>query len=250
MVMPAPDFAMLVLAALASVAAGFAYSMLLRANPRFRAAKVLSWVSALGFWSVGVIWGATASVYPLGWRMAAAGAAGAVVSAALVWVIADINSQSKPPPTVANNRIQIILGPYDTVEPAGINRSRTVRIRIENNTDNEISDGQLDILNLDPPASGHERLLLKGEIRLAPRKHTFAPVASYNEGTSQAKPGTWIRLAIPIAPVYGGGPGNLPVQPHTFHLKFSSPEFGVFDEVACRLFVDSGHVLHLEGWTN
>jgi hypothetical protein len=152
-----------------------------------------------------------------------------------------------------SQRVKIVIRAgdrFEIVQPSGVNRTRTVSVKIENNTDNEISDGRLDILNLDPPAHGHEKLLLKGEIRLSARKHTFIPVAHYNEGTSQAKVGTWIRLAIPIAPVFGGGPGNLPVQPHTFLLKFSSPESGLFDEIACRLSVDANHVLHLDDWAN
>jgi hypothetical protein len=183
---------------------------------------------------------------------------------AIIYVALRLRKTSQTSGAVAANEVQVLVFSkshrakivfgtgydFEIVQPSGVNRARTVSIRIENNTDSEIADGRIDILNLDPPADGHENLLLKGEIRLAPHKHTFIPVAFYNEGTSRAKPGTWIRLAIPIAPVYGGGPGNLPLQPHTFHLKFSSAEFGMFDEVACRLFVDSGHVLHLEDWAN
>jgi hypothetical protein len=53
-----------------------------------------------------------------------------------------------------NKRIKIIIGtgaPYETVEPVGVNRRRTIRVRIENNTDAEISNGKLQVLNLDPP---------------------------------------------------------------------------------------------------
>jgi len=150
---------------------------------------------------------------------------------------------------VSTRSVKIFIGvgsPFEIVQPSGVNRTRAVSVKIENNTDDEISDARLEIVSLDPPANGHEKLLLKGEIKLSPRKHLFIPVADYNEGTSQARVGTWIRLAIPIAPAYGGGPGNLPVKPHTFHLKFSSSEYGLFDEVACLLFVDSNHILHLK----
>jgi hypothetical protein len=41
---------------------------------------------------------------------------------------------------------------------------------------------------------------------------------------------------------------NLPVEPHTFHLKFSTLEGGLFDEVFCRGLVDADHVLHLDNW--
>lgn len=95
--MSAPEFAMLVIAALASVAAGLVYAMLARDKPGFVAAKVLSWASALGFGSLGVIWGATNITYPLGWRVVAGAALGAIVCGALVWALADISGQSKPP---------------------------------------------------------------------------------------------------------------------------------------------------------
>lgn len=95
--MSAPDFSMLVIAALASVAAGIAYAVLTRENPGFLAAKVLSSLSAIGFGSLGVIWGSTTSAYPLGWRIAAASLLGAIAAGSLAWVFADINSQFKRP---------------------------------------------------------------------------------------------------------------------------------------------------------
>jgi hypothetical protein len=91
----APEFAIAVIGALASVAAALAYAVLSRDKPSFLAAKVLSWVSAIGFGSLGVIWGSTNSTYVLGWRVAASALLGAVVAATLTWVLADIGGQSK-----------------------------------------------------------------------------------------------------------------------------------------------------------
>jgi Leucine-rich repeat (LRR) protein len=93
--MGAPEFAIAIIAALASVAAALAYAVLSREKPSFFAAKVLSWASAIGFGSLGVIWGSTNSTVTLGWRVAAAASLGAVVAAALTWVLADISGQPK-----------------------------------------------------------------------------------------------------------------------------------------------------------
>jgi hypothetical protein len=54
--MGGPEFAIAVIGALASVAAAFVYAVLSREKPSLFAAKVLSWVSAIGFGSLGVIW--------------------------------------------------------------------------------------------------------------------------------------------------------------------------------------------------
>jgi hypothetical protein len=153
------------------------------------------------------------------------------------------------PPTVSDKQsVQVLLGtgaPYETVEQAGLNRSRTVRVKIENNTNSEISNGKLEILNLDPPKNGNKDWLLKDGITIGPHKHTFVGVAAYNEGTSQAPVGTWIRLLVPMpSGFFAEAMPNLPVVPHTFHLKFSTLEGGLFDEVYCGLFVDQHHILH------
>ena len=116
--------------------------------------------------------------------------------------------------------------PFETVAPAGKNRNRTVRVKIENVTDAEISNGTVSILSLDPPQKEHTNFFLKGDITIGPRRHIFIDVANYSEGTSRAPPGPSIRLLIPIPAGYLfiGLPGNLPVRPHTFQLNFSSLE--------------------------
>ena len=171
----------------------------------------------------------------------------------LLFLAAAAVNQLSPRAAVATARgkaVQISMGnggPYETVEPAGVNRARTIRVKIENNTDAEISNGKVQVLDLDPPYRGNKDWLLKEGITIGPHKHAFVEVAAYNEGSSQAQPGASIRLIVPM----GGGffaeaYPNLSVEPHTFQLKFSTLEGGLFDEIYCRLFVDSNHVLHLE----
>ena len=146
--------------------------------------------------------------------------------------------------------IQIVFrneAPFVTVAPAGVNRRRMIRVRIDNNTDKAISNGRLDVSDLDPPYRDHPNWLLKDAISVAPHDHTFVEVVYYDEGSSQAKPGTIMRLAVPI----GGGffaeaYPSLPLTPHTFFLKFSTLERGLSDEMYCKIYVASDHVLHFE----
>ena len=153
-------------------------------------------------------------------------------------------------------RAKIIFGTgrfFETVERVGANNSRTVQVQIQNKTDDEISNGTMSVVNLDPPNKGHKDFLLKCDIRIGPRKYSFIDVAAYNEGTSEAKPGPWIRLLIPMPSgpfLFNGLPGNLPIIPHTFQLQFSTLGNDVLDKVYCRIFVDQDHVLHLEDWGN
>jgi hypothetical protein len=146
---------------------------------------------------------------------------------------------------------QIVIGtgkPYETVEPSGVNRTRVVRVKIQNNTAAEISNGTLKLINLDPPNNGYKDFLLKDYITIGPHGRIFIGVAAYNEGTSEALVGQWIQLIIPSAAGYfmPATFGHLPVGiPHTFHLNFSCLS-GIYDEVYCRLHVDSDNVLHLE----
>ena len=156
-------------------------------------------------------------------------------------------------PSRAAHHAKIIFGtghPFETVAPSGVNRSRTVRVKIQNETDSEISNGMLQLLGLDPPNKDHKDFLIQNGITIGPHKHTFVGIAAYNEGTSEARVGIWIQLLLPPAPggFFGPFPGNLPVAPHTFYLRFSSLEGGTLDEVYCRITVDQNHILHLEDW--
>jgi hypothetical protein len=142
---------------------------------------------------------------------------------------------------------------YETVGEAGVNRRRTVKVKIKNNTNNEISDGQLNILNLDPPDENRTEFLLRGAIAIAARKSKFVEVACYDEGTSTgARTGAAMLLCLP--PLLGWAPnrlpGQLPIKPHIFQLRFSSAESGVHDDIYCRLFLDYRRILRLENWSD
>lgn len=155
--------------------------------------------------------------------------------------------------TIPEKEVQIVIGtgrPYWTVEPSGLNRTRIVRVMLRNNTCNEISRGTLNILNLNPPNGQYKDFILKDHITIGPHGIIFIDVAAYNEGTSEALIGLWIQLVFPRPSAYLPLTFNrLPIRSHTFHLKFSSIDENILDEIYCRIFVDSDHVLHLEEWS-
>lgn len=154
--------------------------------------------------------------------------------------------------TIPAKSFQIILGkrtPYETVEPSGVNRNRIVRVKLQNNTNTEIN-GELHLRNLDPPNDAFKNFLLEDRITIGRHNNTFIGVAAYSEGTSESLAGPWIQLIIPNPGGYcmPATYGHLPLRSHTFHLRFSSLD-DIFDEVYCRIFLDSYHVLHLEEWS-
>lgn len=155
--------------------------------------------------------------------------------------------------TIPKKPVQIVTGtgsPYETVEPSGVNRTRIVRAKLQNNTNTEISNGKLHLRNLDPPNNGSKDFLLEDRITIGPRGHTIIGIAAYNEGTAEALAGSWIQLIIPSTDGYlmSSTFNHLPIRSHTFHLTFSSFD-GVFDEIYCRFFINSNHVLTLEEWS-
>jgi hypothetical protein len=155
--------------------------------------------------------------------------------------------------TIPKKSFQIILGrvdPYTTIEPSGANLTRTVRAMLKNNTRDGVSNGELRLLNLNPPNDEYKDFLLEDRIIIGPRSSTFIDIAAYNEGTPEAPVGSWIQLIIPNPGGYfmPATFGHLPIRSHTFHLQFSSLD-DIFDDICCRIFVDSDHVLHLEGWS-
>jgi|HubBroStandDraft_6_1064221.scaffolds.fasta_scaffold317738_2 hypothetical protein len=184
----------------------------------------------------------------------------AAIYAFLVWGVPAIKRQrNRPTEPVINpstpvvRRAKIIFGtghPFESIALAGKNKNRTVRVKIENNTDTEISNGTVRILSLDPPQKEHRNFFLKGDITIGARRHTFVDVAYYSEGTSEAPPAPSMRLCVPIPGgfTFNSLPGTLPLSPHTFQLQFSTLEDHVLDEVYCRLSVDQNHILHLEDW--
>jgi hypothetical protein len=139
-------------------------------------------------------------------------------------------------------------GDFATVGPSGHNRRRLVRAELSNYSTVEINNCKLDIVNLDPPNAGTANCLLKDDLSVGPRSSRFVDVAYYDIGTSQARPGDHIRLAVPIvggffAEAYAYA--NLTLIGHTFQLRLS--RFAqVYDEVACVLYLDPHGVLKLD----
>jgi hypothetical protein len=62
--------------------------------PNFRAARVLFWISAVGFGSLGVVWAASGNTLPVG-RIAVAAIIGAVAAASLAWVLWELQIREK-----------------------------------------------------------------------------------------------------------------------------------------------------------
>jgi len=146
--------------------------------------------------------------------------------------------------------IRVIFGsgePFETVAPSGVNLSRTVRVKIQNNTGNFIANGRFDAVSLDPPYRDNGNFFLRDSIIIPPRASVFLDVAYYTEGTSEYPPGGWISLAVPGGGMFAEAYVLLPVQRHTLSLRFSTLD-GLVAEAFCALFVDSNSVLHLEHW--
>jgi hypothetical protein len=85
-----PEFVLLVLATIAAIAAGLAVLA-----SRFGIARVLFWVAALSFWSLGVLWSATSKGYSLPTQMIVAGIIGGIAAAGLAFVLWEIREKEK-----------------------------------------------------------------------------------------------------------------------------------------------------------
>jgi hypothetical protein len=137
---------------------------------------------------------------------------------------------------------------YEFIAAIGINRGRTVRVKIRNNTDTLITQGKLFIYDLDPPFRDNSQYLLREMIAIDRHGEYLVDVATYAEGTSVAPPGTWINLNVPRGGfAFAESLPLLPVRSHTMRLHFVNID-GQSDDVFCRLYVDDTHVLHLEDW--
>jgi hypothetical protein len=89
-----PEFTLLAIATVAAIAAGFGVGMLALGRPRFGVVRVLFWISALTFWSLGIVWAATSS-QPLSIQMMVAGAIGAIAAAGIAWGLWEVRTQEK-----------------------------------------------------------------------------------------------------------------------------------------------------------
>ncbi len=84
------DFVLLVIGTLAAIAAGLA---LVASN--YHAARILTWIAALTFGSMGVVWSATSESYPLSTQMIVSAVVGAIAAAGLTWALSEILGKEK-----------------------------------------------------------------------------------------------------------------------------------------------------------
>jgi hypothetical protein len=173
-----------------------------------------------------------------------------------IGVLADDSSAHAELIVQDGKEIRIILGtgePFESEEPAGTNKRRFVRVKLQNDSKVQVGNCKLGIVNLEPPsrdASGREvsECALKTDILLGPGSEIFAEVAYFDIGSPTALRSNHIRLAVPFrggffAEAYAYA--NLPLSPHAFDLRLS--RFSeVYDEIRCLLNLDADGVLKLE----
>ncbi len=174
------------------------------------------------------------------------------------------SDETTAPPTVASspineaymnkiavNTVEINVGrgaPYESIEPAGVNKRQFVRVCLQNKSLIEVANCKLDIVGLDPPNEKTSECNLKSDITIGPNSERFVDVAYYDIGSSQALAGRHIGLAVPqvggfFAEAYSFA--RLPLTAHSFNLRLS--RFSeVYDEISCRLFIDNQGLLKLE----
>jgi hypothetical protein len=84
-----PEFALLLIATVAAIAAGLA---MVASN--YRAARVLFWIAALSFGSLGIVWSQQSHGYSLATQMIVAAVCAAIAAAALVWGLDEIRGRA------------------------------------------------------------------------------------------------------------------------------------------------------------
>src|ERR1700730_18510577 len=84
-----PDFALLIIATVAAITAGF---VMVASN--YRAARMLAWISAISFWSLGIVWSQQSHGYSLATQMMVAAVCAAIAAAALVWGLDEIRGRN------------------------------------------------------------------------------------------------------------------------------------------------------------
>lgn len=97
-----PDFVLLVIGTLAAIAAGLA---VLTSN--YRVARVLFWIAALAFGSLGVVWSATSEGYSLPTQMVVSATIGAIAAAGLTWTLWEIREKESTEVKTASNTEQV-----------------------------------------------------------------------------------------------------------------------------------------------
>jgi hypothetical protein len=84
-----PEFALLAIATVAAIAAG-----LVMVASNYRAARVLAWIAAISFGSLGIVWAQQSHGYSLATQMIVAAVCAGIGAAALVWGLDEIKGRS------------------------------------------------------------------------------------------------------------------------------------------------------------
>ena len=148
--------------------------------------------------------------------------------------------------------VQIIVGQEGPFETINANRTKIVRVKIQNNTKSEIANGRLGIVNLYPANSGVSECELKSDITIGPNACPFIDIAYYRIRLSGLPDSPYIKFAVPMVGGFFAEAytfANLTLNEHTFHLRFSRFT-EIYDEIFCRLYLDVEHVLRLEEGLN
>jgi hypothetical protein len=83
--------------AFAGITAGLGFVVLAPPIPNHRAARVLFWLGALSFGSMGIVWALTSEDYSLRTQMLVAAICAAIAAAGLVWGLRQVNVQLNTP---------------------------------------------------------------------------------------------------------------------------------------------------------
>ena len=124
-----PEFALLAIATIAAIAAGFGIGMLALGRPRFGVVRVLFWISALTFASLGIVWSATPD-HPLWVHMAVSGAIGAIAFTGLAWGLWEVRHQEQTVIDLSKSpQIEVRFEPRPPYETADIqNQGRILSV--------------------------------------------------------------------------------------------------------------------------
>jgi hypothetical protein len=99
--MSTPDFTILVLTVIASIAAAAGGIVITFKTPRYAAARAAFCIAALCFFLAGVIWGATAEHSSMFARYASAGITAAISAVGLVWILTHLQGERETPEATA-----------------------------------------------------------------------------------------------------------------------------------------------------
>jgi len=110
-----PEFILLAIATMAAIAAGLGAGMLALGRPNLGVVRVLFWIAAIAFGSLGIVWSST-STQPLGVQMLVSGIIGALAAAGLTWGLWEVRAQESANQPTQENKSE--ANPSETARPS------------------------------------------------------------------------------------------------------------------------------------